>query len=90
MALYDPQRTPRVAPEDAVLVVRDFLQRCRRWAEREIPRRLEQVAADGRPETAAKLHAWIAYVQFTDHALRELETGQLDHWFTDPPTADAE
>jgi hypothetical protein len=86
MGFYEADRKHRIAPEEAVLVVHDFLTRCKRWAEREVPRRLEQAAADGRPESAAKLHAWVSYVQFTDHTLNELEAGTLDHWFD--PTAE--
>lgn len=84
MVLYDPSRTPEVASADAVLIVHDFLQRCRRWAaEREIPARLQQVQADLDPQDAARLQQWIAYLRFTEHAIEELESGRLDHWFTD-------
>lgn len=82
MALYDPTREPDVTPEDAVLVVRAFLQRCARWAEeREIPRRLDELGEVADPGRAAELHAWIAYLRFTEHAIRELEDGTLDGWF---------
>jgi hypothetical protein len=71
-----------------VQAVHGFLQRCRTWAlEQEIPRRLEQVAQTNDPAAAAKLHEWVAYLQFTEHALRELEQGTLDAWFTGEPSA---
>ena len=83
MPLYDADRDPAVEPEDAVIVVHRFMQRCRAWAtDREIPKRIDRVAESLRPEDAAKLHAWIAYLQFTEHVLSELEDGTLDHWFT--------
>ena len=89
MSLYDPARTARVEPADAVLVVHDFLRRCRQWAvEREIPARLERVARSGDPAEAGKLHEWVAYAQFVEHAMTELRDGTLDHWFTGGPRAD--
>lgn len=82
MPLYDPEHRARPAPRDAVCVVHDFLRRCRQWAaEKEIPKRLERVADGLQTEEAAKLHAWVAYLRFTEHALAELEAGKLDHWF---------
>ena len=83
MVLYDPKRTPEVAPEDALLVVHAFLRRCRQWAEREIPRRVERVVHDHSADAAARLHGWLTYIEFTDHTLKELESGRLDHWFAD-------
>lgn len=82
MALFDPARRPDIAPEDAVVVVHDFLRRARAWAtEREIPKRVQRVSAGGSHTEAAKLAAWVAWRDFVDHALGELEDGRLDHWF---------
>jgi hypothetical protein len=82
--LFDPERDPEVDPRDAIVVVHRFLQRCRDWGrDREIPVRIERVRANPTPDEAARLHAWAAWVAFTEHALRELERGDLDHWFTD-------
>src|SRR5690606_22469330 len=82
MPLYQPDRDPRVDPEDAVVIVHRFLERCHAWAEeREIPKRIERVAADRDLDASGRLHAWIAWLRFTEHALRELETGKLDSWF---------
>ena len=82
--LYDPERAVAVDPRDAVVVARAFLLRCRAWgAEREIPKRLERLARDPTPEEAARLHAWTSWVAFVDHAVAELERGDLDDWFTD-------
>jgi hypothetical protein len=82
VALYDPNRRVQIDPADAVVVVHDFLDRCRRWAERDLPRRVEQVSAELQPEDAAKLHGWITYLRHTEHAIDELKKGELDHWFT--------
>lgn len=82
MSLFDPERQPDLSPEDAIVVVHRFLHRCRTWAtDREIPERLARLAEDPTPERAAKLHAWTSYLAFTEHALAELESGTLDHWF---------
>ena len=90
MPLFDPDREVAVAPEDAVHVVHDFLLRCRAWAiEREIPKRLQRVEADQDPAEAAKLHGWITWRRFCEHALREIEDGTLDAWF-DGDSTDAE
>jgi hypothetical protein len=80
--LYRPDHAAEVAPEDAVVVVHRFLERCRAWAdEREIPRRLDRVRDTLDLDEASKLQAWIAWKRFTEHALRELERGELDRWF---------
>lgn len=82
MPLFDGDRTPDVAAEDAIVVVHDFLRRARQWAtEREIPKRLGRVEGGAGHDEAAKLAAWVAWRDFVDHALRELEDGTLDGWF---------
>lgn len=86
MALYDPERAVAVDPADAIAVAHAFVTRCKRWAdEREIPTRLQRVAASHDPTDAAKLHAWVAYSAMLEHTLHELAEGTLDGWFTPPP-----
>lgn len=81
---YDPDHAPSIDGRDAAAVVHRFLVRCRAWgADREVPARLERVRNHPVPEEAAKLHAWVAWVAFVDHALRELESGKLDDWLVD-------
>lgn len=85
MPLFDPARTPDVSPEDAVAIAHAFLQQCRSWvADVELPKRRQAILDDNAPEHAAKLHQWLSYLEFTDHAINELEDGTLDHWFTGP------
>ena len=82
--LWQPDREVRVDPRDAVHVARAFLLRCRAWgADVEIPKKLVELAAEATPARAASLHAWTSWVAFVDHAVAELERGDLDHWFTD-------
>jgi len=76
---------PELSREDQVAVVQAFLVRCREWAaEREIPKRVREISEDPRAERAAALHAWLSWRDFIDHALHELESGTLDHWFPVP------
>ena len=83
MALYRPDAPPPGDPAQSVAAVHDFLRRCAQWArEVEIPKRLDRVGEGADPAEAAKLHEWVAYLRFTEHTLRELEAGELDHWFT--------
>ena len=83
MPLYQLNSPPEINPRAAAHAVHAFLTRCRDWAlEQEIPKRRERVQQTNDPADAAKLHEWVAYLHFTEHALAELEHGELDHWFT--------
>jgi hypothetical protein len=83
MPLYQPENPPPINPRAAAHAVHNFLTRCRAWAlEREIPKYRELVEQTNDPAEAAKLHEWITYLRFTEHAIAELERGELDHWFT--------
>jgi len=82
MPLLDPDRERALPPEQAILAVHDFLERARHWAtEREIPKRTLRVAEGADHLEAARLHAWVAWRDFLDHALEELRDGTLDAWF---------
>lgn len=59
----------------------DFVSRCREWAVAELARR----RVDGR-----RTDEWESYLRFTDHTLRELQDGRLDHWFEEPLVSPAE
>jgi hypothetical protein len=72
MSIHDSHPPLPADPGERWAAVKDFVLRCRRWSEGELERR----AADGRPTTE-----WDAYLKFTDHTLRELDDGTLDHWF---------
>jgi hypothetical protein len=76
-------------------LVAAFLGRCRAWGtEREIPATLERLRAAPTPGDAARLHQWTTWVSFLDHAVGELDRGELDAWLTpdepapmgDPPS----
>lgn len=55
--------------------VTDFLRRCIEYADEAI---LKKTQSDDDPEGLAK---WVAYRDYTDYALKEIETGELNHWF---------
>lgn len=78
----DPSRPVSINPDDAMIVTHRFLERCRQWAiEREIPKRLQRVGAGLDPDEAARLHGWICWLRFIEHAQQELTDGTLDRWF---------
>lgn len=84
MTLFDPTHIANTTPKDEIVIAHAFIQRCRSWAlSREIPTRLQRLVADPTPENVAKFHAWVAFRDFLDHTLQELEDGTLDHWFDD-------
>ncbi len=55
--------------------VADFLRRCIEYADETIAKKTQ--SADD-PEGLAK---WLAYRDYTDYALKEVESGDLNHWF---------
>lgn len=65
-------------------VVADFLARCNRYADAQLQRYREQLAAGSTGETLAvqdKIGHWTAYRAFNEHALAEIARGELDDWF---------
>ncbi len=87
MALFDPEHRVDVDAADAATLTHRFLTRCRAWAvEKEIPKRLTRTAESLDPAEAARLHEWVAWVAFVDHALHEVESGKLDPWFAEDAT----
>lgn len=76
------RRAAPAPPEQAITSVHRFLTRCRAWGtDLELPRRLERFRESPSPDAAAALHQWTSFVAFLDHALAELEGGELDSWF---------
>jgi hypothetical protein len=70
-------------------LVHGFLLRCRAWGtDLEIPKSLGKLTAEPNPADAARLHQWTSWVAFLDHALGELDRGELDGWLTDPEPDD--
>jgi hypothetical protein len=65
-------------------VVADFLRRCNRYAEEQLAKyRRELETADAAAALAIqdKIGHWTAYRAFNEHALGEIERGELDDWF---------
>tara|TARA_B100001750_G_C15508216_1_gene601859 strand:+ start:1558 stop:1752 length:195 start_codon:yes stop_codon:yes gene_type:complete len=56
-------------------IVKDFLIRCIEYADETIARKTE---SDDDPEGLAK---WIAYREYTEYAVKEIDGGDLNHWF---------
>jgi hypothetical protein len=80
--LYKPNYIPDISPEDALATTHQFLLFCRSWAtEKEIPERTARFTQSGNTDDAARLREWQIFLDFTEHAISELETGTLDHWF---------
>ncbi|MBD60873.1 MAG: hypothetical protein CMA79_00045 [Euryarchaeota archaeon] len=55
-------------------LIRDFLKRCVEYADESIKRKKE------RGEDEGEISKWIAYRDFTEHAVMEVESGELDSW----------
>ena len=56
--------------------VKDFLQRCLDYAHETIAKKTES------GDDSEGLEKWIAYRDYTQFALDEVEKGDLDDWFT--------
>jgi hypothetical protein len=65
-------------------VVADFLARCNHYADDRLEQYRGQLAAASPAEAVAikdKIGRWAAYRAFNEHALAEIERGDLDAWF---------
>ena len=58
-------------------VVIEFLRRCVLYSDESIQRKKERGDLEEIPK-------WQAYRDFTDHAIKEIEKGELDDWFSSP------
>jgi hypothetical protein len=66
-------------------VVAEFLARCNAYADGQLQKYRQQLTATRASEALAlqdKIGHWTAYRAFNEHALAELERGELDDWFT--------
>lgn len=66
------QPAPPIPPAAALHATYLFVQKCRAYAVAQV---------ETRRESGRHLAEWESYLRFTDHTLRELENGTLDHWF---------
>ena len=62
-------------PEKSKEIVKDFLRRCIEYADETIAKKTE---SGDDPEGLAK---WIAYRDYTEYAIKEIDSGELNHWF---------
>jgi hypothetical protein len=58
-------------------LVESFLHRCVAYANASIERRQQ------RGDDEAEIARWVAYRDFTEHAVREVASGDLDSWLED-------
>ena len=58
-------------------LVEAFLQRCVTYANASIERRQQ------RGDDEAEIYRWVAYRDFTEHAVKEVASGDLDSWLED-------
>jgi hypothetical protein len=71
-------------------LVRQFLERCNRYADDKLDGYARQLAdASGSKclDLQDKIGHWTAYRAFNEHAIEELGTDRLDTWFEDPDQA---
>ncbi len=84
MSLWDHAKD-RSTSEDPALALKashEFVLRCQDWARRvELPKLRARLERGDDPADAAKLHQWLTWLAFTEHARQELESGALDGWF---------
>ncbi len=69
---------------DKKAVVADFLHHCNRYAEGQLAKyRQELSVADAAAALTIqdKIGHWTAYRAFNEHALGEIDRGELDDWF---------
>jgi hypothetical protein len=69
---------------DKKAVVTDFLQRCNRYAEGQLAKYRQDLGtadADTALTIQDKIGHWTAYRAFNEHALAEIDRGELDDWF---------
>lgn len=73
-------------------IVRRFLSQCNEYADgklAEYAERQESIGSTGKSEDQEaagierKIAQWQSYKAFNEHALGELATDRLDHWFDD-------
>ena len=63
--------------EERRKVVGIFLQRCVEYANASIERKHQ------RGEDEAEIARWVAYRDLTEHAIKEVSSGDLDSWLED-------
>ena len=70
---------------DKKRIVSDFLQQCLGYADDKLAayrRQLPEVAGMDALTLQDKISHWTAYRAFTEYTIEELQTAELDAWFT--------
>lgn len=67
--------------EEKKIVLR-FLRQCNEYSDREIDRNAEKIKSGENIEAiCGKIQKWLAYREFNERAISEVESGELDDWF---------
>jgi len=73
-----------ISLKDKKLIIIDFLQRCNTYSEQMLEgyeKQLEGNDVIPASEIQQKIHDWVTYRKFNEHAIGELELEALDNWF---------
>ena len=62
-------------------IVERFLRRCVKYADESILRKRK------RGDSEEEISKWVAYRDFTEHAIEEVASGDLDSWLEDGPVS---
>ena len=64
-------------------IVTDFLNKCNRYADGMLQKYRDALVSEpDSEEIQRKILKWQAYREYNEHAIRELQTSELDDWFT--------
>jgi N-dimethylarginine dimethylaminohydrolase len=63
-------------------VVKKFLHQCNEYSHKKINEyKNTYKASDNTKKSEEKIKQWKNYIQFNEHAIHELNTDRLNHWF---------
>ncbi|ORU93453.1 MAG: hypothetical protein A6F72_06990 [Cycloclasticus sp. symbiont of Poecilosclerida sp. N] len=63
-------------------IITDFLQQCNAYSDGMLEKYQAQLEYESTKQSALqKIHDWTVYRKFNEHAIKELESAELDGWF---------
>lgn len=72
-----------ISREDKKLIIIDFLTKCNDYSADKLSGYEAKLAGQGDGEALPvqqKIHDWTVYRSFNEHAIKELEEGELNSW----------